>query len=98
MRLSSFTLFSVWREGPHTIATIGAILVSNSKEVTMTYEHLLVEVTDGVAILTLNRPESLNAMNRKLSRELHQAVKAMEADDAVGCIVITGAGEKAFSA
>jgi enoyl-CoA hydratase/carnithine racemase len=37
-------------------------------------------------------------MNRKLSSELHDAVKAMEADDAVGCIVITGAGEKAFTA
>jgi enoyl-CoA hydratase/carnithine racemase len=64
----------------------------------MTYEHLLVEIEDGVAVLTMNRPESLNAMNRKLSRELHDAVKAAERDDSVGCIVITGAGEKAFSA
>ncbi|HEX2827469.1 MAG TPA: enoyl-CoA hydratase/isomerase family protein [Burkholderiales bacterium] len=64
----------------------------------MNYEHLLVDIEDGVAVLTMNRPESLNAMNRKLSRELHAAVKAAEADDAVGCIVITGAGEKAFSA
>ena len=64
----------------------------------MTYEHILVDIEDGVAVLTMNRPESLNAMNRKLSRELHHAVKAAEADDAVGCIVITGAGEKAFSA
>src|SRR4051812_7824000 len=64
----------------------------------MTYEHILVDVEDGVAILTLNRPESLNAMNRKLSTELHDAVKKMEADEAVGCIVITGAGERAFSA
>jgi enoyl-CoA hydratase len=64
----------------------------------MTYEHILVDVEDGVAILTLNRPEKLNAMNRKLQQELHHAVKQMEADDAVGCIVITGAGERAFSA
>src|SRR3954449_12791933 len=64
----------------------------------MTYKHILVDVEDGVAILTLNRPESLNAMNRKLSTELHDAVKKMEADEAVGCIVITGAGERAFSA
>ena len=48
--------------------------------------------------MTLNRPGSLNAMNRKLSAELHHAVKAAEADDGVGCIVITGAGEKAFTA
>lgn len=64
----------------------------------MKYEHILTEIEDGVAIVTLNRPEKLNAMNRKLGDELHHAVKAAEADDAVGCIVITGAGEKAFSA
>jgi enoyl-CoA hydratase/carnithine racemase len=65
---------------------------------TMAYEHILVEIEDGVGILTLNRPETLNAMNRRLSAELHEAVKAMDADDGVGCIVITGAGERAFSA
>src|SRR5918999_5959358 len=64
----------------------------------MTYEHILVDVEDGVAILTLNRPDKLNAMNRKLSVELHHAVKQAEADDGIGCIVITGAGERAFSA
>ena len=63
----------------------------------MNYEHILVDVEDGVGILTLNRPDKLNAMNRRLSAELHDAVKAMDADDAVGCIVITGAGTKAFS-
>jgi enoyl-CoA hydratase len=62
------------------------------------YEHILVEVEDGVAIVTLNRPDKMNAMNRKLNRELLAAVKAAEADDAIGCIVITGAGERAFSA
>ena len=64
----------------------------------MTYEHILVDVEDGVALITLNRPESLNAMNRKLSIELHDAVKHAETDDGVGCIVLTGAGERAFSA
>jgi len=64
----------------------------------MAYEHILVDVEDGVAILTLNRPDKLNAMNRKLGSELHDAVKRMEADDAVGCIVITGSGTRAFSA
>jgi enoyl-CoA hydratase/carnithine racemase len=61
------------------------------------YEHILVEIEDGVGILTLNRPDKLNAMNRRLSSELRDAVKAMDADDDVGCIVITGAG-RAFSA
>ena len=64
----------------------------------MTYEHILTETEDGVGIITLNRPDKLNAMNRKLSTELHDAVKRMEADDAIGCIVITGAGDRAFSA
>jgi enoyl-CoA hydratase len=64
----------------------------------MSYEHILTDIEDGVGILTLNRPDKLNAMNRRLSTELHDATKAMEADDAVGCIVITGAGTKAFSA
>src|ERR1700740_3114296 len=64
----------------------------------MTYEHILVDAEEGVGIVTLNRPEKLNAMNRQLSSELHDAVKRMDADEAIGCIVITGAGERAFSA
>jgi hypothetical protein len=64
----------------------------------MTYEHILVEQEDGVGILTLNRPDKLNAMNRKLSGELHEAVMQLNADEEIGCIVITGAGTRAFSA
>ena len=64
----------------------------------MAYECILTEVEDGVGIITLNRPEVLNAMNRQLVREMHHAMHAFEADDSVGCIVFTGAGEKAFSA
>jgi enoyl-CoA hydratase/carnithine racemase len=64
----------------------------------MAYEHILVEREDGVGIVTLNRPEVLNAINRKLGAELLDAVKTLDADDAIGCLVITGAGDKAFSA
>src|SRR5262245_48176351 len=64
----------------------------------MTYECLLVEKERGVTILTLNRPDSLNALNRQLAIELHDAVSRAVADDDVGCLVITGAGDKAFSA
>jgi enoyl-CoA hydratase/carnithine racemase len=64
----------------------------------MAYEHVLVEKTDGIAILTMNRPEQLNAMNERLSLELHDAVTRAVDDDEVGCIVITGAGTRAFSA
>jgi len=61
-------------------------------------DYLLTEKADGVAILILNRPNQLNALNRQLSAELHEAVTRAVADDEVGCIVITGTGQKAFSA
>jgi enoyl-CoA hydratase/carnithine racemase len=64
----------------------------------MAYEHILVDVEDGVETITLNRPEKLNAMNRRLMSELHTEVKRLEADDSVGCVVLTGAGTRAFSA
>jgi enoyl-CoA hydratase/carnithine racemase len=64
----------------------------------MAYQHILLATEDGVGVITLNRPEKLNAMNRLLGSELHDAVKRLEADDAIGCIVITGAGDRAFSA
>ena len=51
----------------------------------MNYEHILVESEDGVGIVTLNRPDKLNAMNRRLSSELHDAVKRFEANDAIAC-------------
>ena len=59
---------------------------------------VLVEKTEGVAILTLNRPEQLNAMNAQLSAELREAVTRATDDDEVACIVLTGAGTRAFSA
>ena len=59
---------------------------------------VLVEKAEGVGILTLNRPDQLNAMNHQLSTELHDGVMRLTTDDEVGCIVITGAGTRAFSA
>ncbi|MBC8282069.1 MAG: enoyl-CoA hydratase/isomerase family protein [Chloroflexi bacterium] len=64
----------------------------------MEYEHVSVENEDGVAIIRLNRPEVLNAMNHVLNTNLHDAMVAANADDDIGCIVITGTGDKAFSA
>lgn len=64
----------------------------------MAYECILVEKTQGVAILTMNRPAQLNAMNHQLATELHHAVTCMCEDDEIGCIVITGSGNRAFSA
>jgi enoyl-CoA hydratase/carnithine racemase len=64
----------------------------------MTYEQIVVEKSAGVGILTLNRPDKLNAMSDRLTTELHDVVTWMSADDEIGCIVITGAGKRAFSA
>lgn len=64
----------------------------------MAYDHILLDREDGVGIVTLNRPESLNAMNRKLGAELADAMAQLNGDAAIGCIVVTGSGEKAFSA
>src|SRR2546428_9118942 len=61
-------------------------------------DYVLVEKSEGVAILTLNRPEQLNAMTQQLSAELHDAVMRASAADEVGCIVITAAGTNAFPA
>ena len=64
----------------------------------MSYETLLVDVKDGVASVTLNRPEVRNALNATLIRELEQALAALEADPAARVIVLEGAGDKAFCA
>jgi enoyl-CoA hydratase/carnithine racemase len=64
----------------------------------MAYETILYEVAENILTITMNRPDKLNAMNRTLGVELHHAVKQAEADEGIGCIVITGAGDRAFSA
>ena len=63
----------------------------------MAYENILVETDGAVGVVRLNRPKALNALNDALIGELNSALDAFEADDAVGCIVITGS-EKAFAA
>ena len=63
----------------------------------MAYECILTEKDGGVGVITLNRPEALNAFNRKLMDELTDAITAFEVDEDVGCLVITGS-EKAFAA
>jgi len=59
-------------------------------------ELILTENRDGVLVLTLNRPQSMNSLNRALLAELAEVVKAIAFDAAVRVVVITGAGEKAF--
>ena len=59
---------------------------------------LLVDIKDQVALVTLNRPEAMNALSRALRAELHETLKRLDADPAVKVIVLTGAGERAFTA
>jgi enoyl-CoA hydratase len=63
----------------------------------MAYEMIVVETRDAVGLVTLNRPQALNALNTQLVQELGEAVGGFERDPAIGCIVITGS-ENAFSA
>ncbi|MDR5821028.1 enoyl-CoA hydratase [Caballeronia sp. LZ043] len=63
----------------------------------MAYENLLVETRDRVGLITLHRPKALNALNDALMNELGSALKAFDADENIGAIVLTGS-DKAFAA
>src|SRR5262245_18588895 len=63
----------------------------------MSYENIIVETKGRVGIIRLNRPQALNALNKALIIELTQAIEAFDANDKVGCMLITGS-EKAFAA
>lgn len=62
------------------------------------YKYLLYEKIGKKALITLNRPESLNAFSLALKKELTQALEEADADDGVRVIVLTGAGDRAFCA
>ena len=64
----------------------------------MTYATLLLDIRDGIAFLTINRPDKLNALNDQVVAELHQAALALKTDDAVRGVILTGSGPKAFVA
>ena len=64
----------------------------------MTYENVIVERTDGVATVTVNRPAVMNALNAATLDELQRVTGDLTADDAVRVVVLTGAGGKAFVA
>lgn len=63
----------------------------------MNFETLLLEINDRVAVITINRPKALNAINKKLMAELRDAVESLRNHDVIG-VIITGSGEKAFAA
>src|SRR3546814_1702671 len=64
----------------------------------MAYETLLVETRGAVTLVTLNRPQALNALNSQVLGDLITAFAAYEADPGQRCAVLTGSGDKAFAA
>lgn len=64
----------------------------------MAYEHLHVQTVDGMTTITINRPHALNVLNAATMQELRQAFLMARDDPAVGVVILTGAGEKAFIA
>ena len=64
----------------------------------MGYQTLLTEVTGGIALVTINRPEVRNAVSRQVQHDLRCALEEFGADDEVGVVVFTGAGDRAFVA
>jgi enoyl-CoA hydratase len=63
----------------------------------MSYETITLEQDEGVALIRLNRPKALNALNAQLMQELSTCIEALDHDDAVRCVVLTGS-DKAFAA
>ena len=64
----------------------------------MEYQTILYEVQNQIAFVTLNRPESMNAVNRQMTRELVDACRQVEEDSGVRIAIFSGAGDRAFSA
>ena len=64
----------------------------------MSYEDIVVSKDDGVGIIRLNRPKVLNALSRRMFREVDDAIRDMETDADIKAVIFTGTGERAFSA
>lgn len=64
----------------------------------MAYQNLLLEIENRIAVLTINRPKALNALNPPTLKELNQAISELQGHPDVKVIILTGAGEKAFVA
>ena len=62
------------------------------------YEYIKVEHRDGLAVVTINRPDKLNALNAATVREVHAAFEGLNQDDTIRGVILTGEGEKAFIA
>src|SRR5207249_1798342 len=99
------TLFRRWaytaldgRRGPSVPGSGGVRIESRlPREDSMPYDNILVDIRGRVALVTLNRPKALNALNDALMNELGEALAKFDADEGIGAIVIAG-GDKAFAA
>ena len=61
-------------------------------------ETVLLDIADNIAVVTLNRPEAMNALSVQMRGELYAVMRKVDADDAVRAVILTGAGERAFTA
>jgi enoyl-CoA hydratase len=73
-------------------------LIFFTEEYLMAYETIMLDVQDGIAKITFNRPKALNALNNALLGEFSNALDEISADEAVRVLVLTGSGEKSFVA
>src|SRR4051812_19458463 len=64
----------------------------NNREIAVNYQHILYEVSDKIATITLNRPDRMNAWTATMERDVRHAMEAAAGDDSVRVIVLTGAG------
>jgi len=64
----------------------------------MEFNNILLDKNDNVAIVTINRPQQLNALNKETISDLNQSLSALKDDRNIKCVIITGSGEKAFVA
>ncbi|KAN0050699.1 hypothetical protein ACTA71_003844 [Dictyostelium dimigraforme] len=75
-----------------------SISIPSSSEDKYKFETVLIEIKDGsIALVTLNRPKSLNSFNYQMSKELLDCCRLLDKDDRVKCIVLTGSGTKSFA-
>ncbi|MDH5634923.1 MAG: enoyl-CoA hydratase/isomerase family protein, partial [Candidatus Bathyarchaeota archaeon] len=64
----------------------------------MSFQYIIYEKSEGIATVTLNRPDALNAWSTELAQEFLGAMEDARNDESIKVVIITGAGEKAFSA
>jgi enoyl-CoA hydratase len=86
------------RAGARERAPATEDIAAEREHTAVPYEYILVEREDPIAVVTINRPAKLNALNWTVVGEVATALEELDRDDAIRCIVLTGAGDRAFAA